>query len=294
MLLHAPYGRVIVVVLDGLRPDAIPRFGLDRISSLARGGASTMLGRTVTPSVTASAMASLLTGAMPERHGLASHRFRIPRPTGVVHPLPRTLAAAGYASSIFISMVPFGFMRIANRISAHLGFASTGISGRDAHDVLATATPALLDQRRGLIVIHFPDADRAGHARGWMSDPYAAACRTLDEALGKLATMPAVAGDPGTLLVALADHGGGGLRLDQHDSRHPLDQTIPIILSGSGVVRRDLGAGSSILDIPPTICWALGIGRPESHAGRAMTHAFDLAAPRHVVERRAVEPAEAA
>ena len=58
-----PIRRVILVVLDGLRPDAIPRFGLAHLAALAHGGASTMLARTVHPSVTAAAMASLLTGA---------------------------------------------------------------------------------------------------------------------------------------------------------------------------------------------------------------------------------------
>lgn len=270
----APCGRVILLVLDGLRPDAVPRFGLHHIAGLARRGAATMLARTVSPSVTAAAMASLLTGAPPTVHGVASNRFHLPRPRGPVDPLPRTLARAGYASSIFISAVPFGFNGLAQRISSHLGFTATSIGGRSADDVLGRAIPTLQEQRRGLVMMHWADADRAGHAEGWMSEPYADAARVLDGAVGSLMAMPEVADDPSTLVIALADHGGGGARSHEHDGAHPLDHTIPIILAGPAIRPGDLGSGHSILDLPPTICWALGVPRPGSHAGSALAHAF--------------------
>lgn len=59
--------RTILVVLDGLRPDAISEFGLENVTRLAQNGAATFEGTTVNPSVTAAAMASLLTGAEPTR-----------------------------------------------------------------------------------------------------------------------------------------------------------------------------------------------------------------------------------
>ena len=99
--------RVVVVVLDGLRPDAITHFGMQHTLRLAWNGASTFAGRTVAPSVTAAAMGSLLTGATPARHGLESDRFQIPRPRGTVDPLPRVLAGAGLPSAMFIGHVPF-------------------------------------------------------------------------------------------------------------------------------------------------------------------------------------------
>jgi predicted AlkP superfamily phosphohydrolase/phosphomutase len=73
--------RVVLVVLDGLRPDAIPTFSLTRIAALAADGASTWAGRTVAPSVTAAVVASLMTGTAPARHGVVSDRFHIPPAT---------------------------------------------------------------------------------------------------------------------------------------------------------------------------------------------------------------------
>lgn len=277
MLRETPVRRVVLVVLDGLRPDAIPRFGLEHLTALARRGAATMLGRTVSPSVTACAMASLLSGAAPERHGLQSDRFHLPRPKGALHPLPRVLAQHAMPSSAFLAAMPVLFSGIAHRIAAHVGVTQSRFEGRDCTGILTAARATLREQTRGLILMHWPDGDRAGHAHGWMSPQYADAAQRMDGALGSL-----VAGldlsDPGTLVIALADHGGGGAVPDHHDSAHPLDRTIPVILAGGAVRRGELAAGASLLDVPATVLWALGIARPESYAGRPLTEAFERAA----------------
>jgi predicted AlkP superfamily pyrophosphatase or phosphodiesterase len=263
----------VLVVLDGLRPDAIPRFGLTNITRLAHSGASTMLGRTVSPSVTACAMASLLTGAAPERHGLQSDRFHIPIPRGKLHPLPRVLADHSLPTSAFLASMPTLFSGIANKMAAHLGIQQARFRGKSCDEIVATAKSALRDQRRGLIVLHLPDADRAGHDHGWMSDGYAMAARRMDAAVGALLEEVDLT-DPTTLLIALADHGGGGAVPNHHNSEHPLDRTIPLMLAGGAVQRGELAPGSSLLDVPATICWALGVPRPESYAGTPLTSAI--------------------
>lgn len=265
-LRETPVRRVVLVVLDGLRPDAIPRYGLRHLTALAQSGASTMFARTVSPSVTACAMASLLTGAAPERHGLQSDRFHIPRPRGTLDPLPRVLARHAMPSSAFLARMPFPFSGIAHRIAAHVGVSHARFSGETCEDILLAARTTLREQRRGLLLLHWPDGDRAGHAAGWMSAAYEDAVCRMDGALGALVSAVGI-GDPSTLLIALADHGGGGARPDHHDSEHPLDRTIPIILAGGSVRPGDIAPGASLLDVPPTICWALGIPQPQSFAG---------------------------
>lgn len=274
MLPTPPIRRVVLVVLDGLRPDAIPRFDLVHSAALARQGASTMLGRTVSPSVTACAMASLLTGAPPERHGLRCDRFHIPRATGSTHPLPRVLAEHGLPSSAFLARLPMMFIPIGHRIAAHVGMKAR-FAGRGAQDIVTVAQATLRTQRQGLILLHFPDADRIGHAHGWMSDSYAAAARDMDAALGRVIAEVRT-DDPSTLIIALADHGGGGARRDHHDSEHPLDRTIPVIMAGGAVRRGPLLAGTSLLDVPPTVLAALGVPQPESYPGVALTEVLGL------------------
>jgi predicted AlkP superfamily pyrophosphatase or phosphodiesterase len=269
----SPVRRVVLVVLDGLRPDAISRFHLQRVASFARRGASTFRAQTVTPSITPCAMATLLTGAAPERHGIQSEHFHIPRPRGPVHPIAKELAKHSLPTSFFMPRVPFLMRGIAARISTTLGLGAFRNQGNDAGEVLAAARSTLELQRRGLIMMHWLDADRAGHDSGWMSAEYGTAAARMDAALGDLMSAVDLT-DPTTLVIALADHGGGGGTLKHHDSAHPLDTTIPVMLAGGAVMPCDLGADVSLTDVPATILWALGIARPESYAGRPLLQAF--------------------
>lgn len=265
--------RVVLVVLDGLRPDAVDAFGLAHVSDLAARGAATFTARTVTPSVTAAAMASLFTGLAPARHGVVSDRFHVPRRCGPIDPLPRVLASAGLESSAFIGSLPRLYAGLARQIARHVGIDRAVCLGDSARGILASARPALAQQRRGLIVMHWPDADRAGHEHGWMSRAYEAGARAMDAALGDLlATLERDHG--GTLLITLADHGGGGVVVNDHDSMHPADQTIPIILAGAGVEAGALAGPVSLLDVPPTVLWALGVACPPSYEGRALVEGF--------------------
>ncbi|MBM3885122.1 MAG: alkaline phosphatase [Gemmatimonadetes bacterium] len=273
-----PVRRVVLIVMDGLRPDAIPRFDLRACRRLARRGASTSLARTVEPSLTATCMASLLTGAAPERHGLQGGRFYLPRPRGETHPLPRVLAAHSLPSSAYIARVPMLMVGIAHRIGSHLGFTRTRFEGHGAADISRAAIRELAQPWRGLMVMHWPDADRAGHAAGWMSDPYARAAETMDAALGQVMDVLDL-DDPETLLVVMADHGGGGAVPDHHDSAHPLDRTIPILMAGGQVRPGEIPQGASLLDVPATILWAMGIPRPSSYAGTPLTTAFRTPTP---------------
>jgi arylsulfatase A-like enzyme len=276
--------RVIVAVLDGLRPDAIPLYNLRHIDRLSREGAATFAGTTVDPSVTAAAMTSLLTGAPPQIHGLTSERFHIPKPRGPLDPLPQLLGRAGLPSTACLASLPRAYRGLGQRIAAKLGFTATRFVGDSAAEILMAGRDVIRDQRRGLILFHWPDADRAGHAHGWMSNEYGAAARRLDAALGVLAAVANATTDRSTVLIALADHGGGGLCRTHHDSAHRHDRTIPILVIGGAVHPGRLAPSASLLDVPPTVAWALRVTPPPSYAGRPLVEAF--ATPREPVLAR--------
>jgi arylsulfatase A-like enzyme len=265
--------RVVIVVLDGLRPDAIDRFELRHMEHLMSTGASSYLGATISPSVTTAALASMFTGVSPSRHGIMSDRVFIPRSSATLIPLPGLLERSGFPSAAFLAELPVIFRGIGARVGRRLGFGTTRFAGRTATDVLAAAKTTLRTQRRGLVVLHWPDADRAGHEHGWMSTKYAEGCRQLDSALGNLCSAIDLADDPTTMLVALADHGGGGVLATDHESDHPFDRTIPIAFAGLGVVPCALD-DARLLDVPPTVLYALGGEPPPNYEGRALTSIF--------------------
>jgi arylsulfatase A-like enzyme len=266
--------RVIVVVLDGLRPDAIDAFDLTHARRLAQTGASTMSAATVTPSVTWAAMTSLMTGVSPDVHGVVKDSLHIPRPRAKLLPLPDVLLGGGYPSSAFLGDVPALYRGVASGIAKRLGFTEARFVGASATETLLGARSTLRTQKRGLILFHWGDADRVGHEHGWMSPQYGEAARRLDAALGLLVSTADIERDPHTLLIAFADHGGGGVKKNDHDDVHPVNATIPIMFGGGSVVRRSLGA-MSLLDVPSTVTWALGVKTPESYAGRAVTELFE-------------------
>jgi arylsulfatase A-like enzyme len=266
--------RVIVVVLDGLRPDAITTFHLQHIQRLMRHGTSTMSAATVSPSVTAAAMTSLLTGVHPAVHGLQNDRFRIPKTTETLFPLPRVLKDAGIPTFAFLHELPLMTRPLAYRVGKKLGVERVVCRGGTAPTVLMEARRVLQTTSRGFFLLHWTDADQAGHRFGWMSDEYRDAAKKLDASLGLLCALTNVVDDPTTLLIALADHGGGGEVATDHESGHPYDWTIPMLLCGGAVQAGRLGAGANLVDVPATVLHALDVAIPSNYAGRPLVEAF--------------------
>jgi len=265
--------RVIIIVLDGLRPDAIDAFELSNIRAMAQRGASTMSARTVSPSCTWPAMTSLLSGLPPETHGILKDSPHVPRPKTTLEPLPSLLSRAGYHTAVFMRALPALYRGTGRLIAKGLGFAEARFAGTTAEEVVIAASKNLRGQERGLIVLHWADADQAGESHGWMTPEYGDACRRLDAAIGLLMKVSSCSTDPRTLVIALADHGGGGVTVNDHCEEHPLNWTIPLILDG-GSVRSTRLEDARLLDVPATAAWALGVTPPAGYTGRVLIEAI--------------------
>jgi arylsulfatase A-like enzyme len=118
--------------------------------------------------------------------------------------------------------------------------------------------------------VYLPDCDRAGHAAGWMSPAYLRAAAEVDAAVGLFAS-----GLEDATMIVVSDHGGGGADQRDHDAPHPLNDAIPLVIAGRGVRRhRVLGDPISLLDVPATVLWHLGVPVPEVYEGRPIREAF--------------------
>jgi arylsulfatase A-like enzyme len=264
-----PVRRVILVVLDGLRADAVDTLALPTLLRLRRTAAH-CTATTVAPSVTWAVMTTLMTGVAPELHGVVSDSIHIPRPRTELFPLPALLGEVGLPTTAILASIPRIFRGVAAAIGRRLGIGHLRFAGSGADDILRSARDKLEAQRRGLIFLHWPDADRAGHDHGWMSREYVDAARTLDSTLAALVRELDIENDPDTLLIALADHGGGGVDPKDHESDHPYDRMVPLVFAGQRVIPGNVGANISVLDVPATVLWALGLERPASYCGTAL------------------------
>lgn len=262
--------RAIVILTDGLRPDAVVPSRMPSLDGLAAEYTRAPHATTVRPSTTVAALATLATGLSPESHGLIEPGLGFLSRLAQLKPLARELRRAGVPSRIVANDLPSLDRRLAPVLASAAGVGGFTCGGRRARDVAGAALDLAARGERGLLFVYLNDCDRAGHAHGWMSPAYLDAAVELDTAIGLLSPLAA-----DSLLVILADHGGGGVTPTHHREPHPLNDRIPLVLAGPRVARRhEVNRPVSILDVPPTLCQWLGVPVPESYEGRALAEAL--------------------
>jgi arylsulfatase A-like enzyme len=266
-------GRVILVLTDGLRPDAVTTSRMPSLSALADACTQAVHATTVRPSTTVAALATLATGVSPQSHGLIEPGLGFLSRLGRLRPLARELARAGHRSQIVASDFTAVDRSVVWALASAAGVGRFVSRGRRARDVAHCARDAAADQPHGVMFVYLNDCDRAGHAHGWMSPEHLAAAAEVDAAVGVLA--PLAERD---LVLVLADHGGGGVTPNDHHEPHAVNDAIPLVLAGPDVARgRRLTRPVSILDVPPTVCAWLGMDVPSSYEGRVLSDAFACA-----------------
>lgn len=62
----------------------------------------------------------------------------------------------------------------------------------------------------------------------------------------------------------------GGVRVDDHMERHPVNRTIPLWVLGHAIAPGVLAGPVTLLDVAPTVAWLLGLPRPASWPGRPL------------------------
>ena len=264
--------KAVLLVIDGLRPDAIGPETMPTLSELRERFWSAAGAVTVRPSVTVAALSSLATGVSPSTHGLIEPGLSSLGALRSVQPLPQHLRRYRRATTVVTSDLPGSALLVARTLLGLAGVGRVETSGATPAEVAAGGLRAVGRPEDGLTIIYLNDTDRAGHAYGWMSASYLEAAARAD---GAVAILAELAERDEILLVVTADHGGGGVAPNDHDAPHPVNDAIPLILAGPAIRR---GARSNraaaLLDIPPTILHALGVPIPPAYEGRVLAEAF--------------------
>jgi phosphopentomutase len=126
----------------------------------------------------------------------------------------------------------------------------------------------------GLMFVHFPNGDLAGHEYSWMSRQQLETHAIDDESLGFILTSLRSRGMyEDTLIIVTSDHGG-------HDTTHgfdlPEDMTIPWVVSGPGILPMQLETQVHTMDTAATAAFALGLTLPPEWDGVPVYEAFGL------------------
>ena len=259
--------RVVVVSIDGARPDGILQAATPTITRLWKQGAYSFRVQTISPSTTLPAHTSMLTGISPDRHGKRDNNWWPGEATVAVETVFSLAKSRGLKTAMVVTKEKFGLLARPGSLDhfevvPHL-----------APDVVLRALAYLKSERPHLLFIHFADADITGHLHGWMSPEYLIALQTIDEAVeGLLRTLEETGLVRETLLIITADHGG-------HDFTHgttlPEDMTISWIAVGPGVREGyEIPDQVVIYDTAATVLYFLGIPIPAHWEGRPLQSIF--------------------
>jgi predicted AlkP superfamily pyrophosphatase or phosphodiesterase len=264
---------VIVISVDGLRPDAIAKYGATTMQRLMREGRYSLTAQTITNSKTLPSHTSMLTGVDADVHGVhwnsdKTGQFgyvKVPTVFGLAHD-------AGFATAAVFSKTKFHHLAAPKTIDFVKSPGKFAPLSWQSERTADYATEFLRDATPNLMFIHIAEADFAAHRFGWMSKPYGLAVREADMAIGRIiAEADARFGRGAYTVIVTADHGGHG---KGHGTTHPLDMTIPWIVWGSGVQPGAPLTGIRTMDTAASALWMLGINAPESWTGKPVTSAF--------------------
>lgn len=258
---------VVIITIDGLRPDALFVAEAPHLDGLIARGAYSPNAQTVSLSVTLPSHASMLSGMLPEKHGILWGVPYIGWP-GMRGPTLFNVAHdAGLSTGMIFGKEKLNYLVLPNSVDK--------LFGVDAHDpeIRDKAIEFIQAGLPNVLFIHFPDVDRVGHAYGWMSDYQFYAITYVDNLIGEIvAELEKDGYRDNTLLIISADHGGHGF---SHGDDSPLDRTIPWLAVGPGI-RAGIVIGTPIntYDTAATAAHALKLPIPEDWDGQPILEIF--------------------
>jgi predicted AlkP superfamily pyrophosphatase or phosphodiesterase len=259
--------RVLILSIDGLRPDAIPLAPMPTLMKLMETSAYSLTAQTIRLSATLPAHASMLTGSCPDKHGVDWNDYLPEKGFAIGTDIFDLAHAAGLQTAMFVGKEKL--RQITEPSSTDI---FQFINDRDliVTENLIQNFPS--DFR--LLFIHFATTDDMGHVYGWLSGEQLSVIYRADQALEKiLAELDARGIRNETLIIITADHGGLG---NSHTSGYPEDMTIPWIASGAGIQPKQLTSSINAVDTAATAAYALGLDIPEEWDGVPVYEAFGL------------------
>lgn len=262
--------KVVLVVFDGCRPDALAQAHTPAADSLWQTGVYTWSAQSVAPSWTLPTHLSMFRGVSPQQHGVQDNTFL---PSASAFPSMFDVAhQAGLHTAMFYSWEEL--RDLSGHGSLDLGYYRSAYTNHHYdRAIVEQATPTLIAEQPDLSFVYLCESDLVGHDYGWMSPEYIAAVEHMDAALGDMLDALDRAGlrDRFTW-VLLADHGG-------HDHTHgtdaPEDLTIPWIVSGPHIKRgHAIQAPVRIMDTAATIAALLDLDCPPVWEGQPVREAL--------------------
>jgi hypothetical protein len=266
---------VVLIVLDGVRPDRLLAANTPNMDNLMADGSYTWNAITVVPSVTLSAIPSIFTGATPPVHKVNDWAGDIFAETII-----EVYEEAGLPTAI-IDQDPI--------LGGYSATYCTGYQGRyNEFEYYTTIAIDYFTQHNPFfITLYDPEPDEMAHEHGDQSQQYLSAIERADNQIGRIMDMLRELGVyDQTLIVITPDHGMTGF---DHGAGTTTDMRIFSIFRGPGVKQgyemenlenSTIGnVAHRIIDIAPTITVLSGLRPPANSEGRVIYQIFSDNSP---------------
>ena len=257
--------RVILIAIDGCRPDRLAEAHTPFLDRLAAEGLVCDDMRTVYPARTVTAFTSMLTGAPPRVHGMRSNF--VPSLGVKCESIFDVLKERGMRGRLV------GIAHLVDSFGEQTVETVTAVTPNEEIDdaLVSRAKGVLQREDPDLLVLQTLSVDQTGHARGSYYPEYLerieATDRLIEDFLGWCRGEGYL---EGTTVIVTSDH-GQGKGIGGHGHLTEPEKRVPFVAWGEGVPTGARLEGSrSLLDVAPTLAYYLGVAPPGQSVGQVL------------------------
>lgn len=256
-----PRPMVVIVSIDGLRPDSLSVERTPNILDMAGRGTACWQAQTIFPPITLPSHASMLTGYLPATHGLTWGDYQPAKGLTKVPTIFSYARAAGLRTVMVVGKDKLNHLKLDGSLDVY-----DLVGGTD--EVIVNHAVVQVQAGADLMLVHLPDVDVSGHNAGWMSERYLTQVAEADQAVGRLLN----ALPPHATVILTADHGGFG---PTHGMNRVQDMTIPWIIVGPDILENQVVPRAiSTMDTAATALDVLGLKLAANAPGKPVAEAF--------------------
>ena len=260
MAQEGSFNKVLIIGVDGCRPDALLAANTPNMDALWQEGAYTFKARTDEISSSGPAWSAMLTGVWHQKHNIMNNEYEDPDLEHYPHfyhrirqerPELRTYSVANWGP-------------IHNILQEG---DATYISSKTNDVMVASEVASILENKDvDVMFVQLDEVDGAGHRHDYKveSKKYLKAIERSDEQVGEMVSAlekrPGIA-EENWLIILSADHGGSDYG---HGKNIPEHTTVFYIASGKSALKGEIEQEVGVVDVAVTALYHLGIPAKEA------------------------------
>lgn len=252
--------KVLMILCDGMRPDAVLKCGHPFAKKLMSTARYNPNAQTVFPSWTLPCHFSLFTSRTPDEHGIFGNTYVPAERKGLFE----QLRDSGKSTSFFYSWGELKDLYQPYSLCYGKFVSEEYFPHGKVTELLEEDCERFINEYNpDFAFLYLETTDSIGHEIGWGTEEY---YKAAHHSFGLIEKICGNIPDDYSVIV-LADHGG-------HDRTHgtadPIDMTIPLFIKTDFAVDEDKFAKANIIDIAPTICDIIGIAPSKEWKGKSL------------------------